>query len=92
MGTAAGMFAHAVRFVRFETIGGAMRFSKTESSKREGTVSVTPSQSLAIRFASVMLAAVLAAEAEGDRNLSTQVTATASTAAEGGGVSMRKGM
>ena len=38
-----------------------MRFSKTESSKREGTVSVTPSQSLAIRFASVMLAAVLTA-------------------------------
>ena len=55
------MFAHAVRFVRFETIGGAMRFSKTESSKREGTVSVTPSQSLALRFASVMLAAVLTA-------------------------------
>ena len=38
-----------------------MRFSKTESSKRGGTVSATPSQSLAIRFASAMLAAVLAA-------------------------------
>ena len=61
----------------------------------------------AVRFASIAIAAVLAAsfiplaafadegepaEAESDRNLSTQVTATVSTAAEGGGVSMRKGM
>lgn len=84
-----------------------MRFSIDRHLGKKFVPAAACPKPFAVRFASIAIAAVLAAsfiplaafadegepaEAEGDRNLSTQVTATASTAAEGGGVSIRKGM